>query len=94
MVFLAFELLSVPGSLPPCKKYGSALSGNESGCKCRKLCEQADRGGGGMVGCLEGEEKSMRVRDCPDFLVIRHNKVSMLFTVHALITQVSDSVKL
>lgn len=43
---------------------------------------------------LKVRRRACVLRDCADFLVIRHNKVSMLFTVHALITQVSDSVKL
>lgn len=45
-----------------------------------------------MPGCFESEEKGMW--SARDFLVIRRNKVGVLFTVHALITQVSDSVKL
>lgn len=43
---------------------------------------------------LKVKRRAYGLRDCADFLVIRHNKVSMLFTVHALITQVSDSGKL
>lgn len=47
-----------------------------------------------MLGCLEGEEGGHVVYEIVLVSWSLDIKVFVLFTVHALITQVSDSVKL
>lgn len=73
------------------------MDGIESSCKCQKLRKHADGWRSEMAGWWAASKGrwegmwSMRIVLVSWSLDI---KVFVLFTVHALITQVSDSVKL